>query len=199
MIYMLYCDVPLCILKCQEFKCTFEEGLNKVWSIFEPTTYCQLRNKKTEFWMLTLTFPDFGASKNYCWYTNRWGQQPDADVDYLCFERCTKIQSFHRVTHSNVSINTHHGECENAGKHVIIVNRNHYFTQHVTKGPGVHQVLGALERHGRGNKSICHSQVEDVDVGRCLHLCVPAEQKSKALLLQYIIMSLQICNSQAGP
>jgi len=172
--------------------CTNYQSQNQTGVVHIPSNVLHHSNKiKSQFWILTLTFPDFGTSKNYGRYANRWGQQPDTDVDYLCLERSTEVQSLHRVTYSNVSINAHHGQCEYAGKHVIIVNWNNYFTQHIPKWPRVHQVFCALERHSRGNQCVCHSQIENVDVGCCLHLCISERQKSKAYVTEYI----QVCNS----
>lgn len=121
---------------------------------------------------IDVTFSDFGASQDDRWYANRRRQQPNADIDDLCFQRCAEIQGFHGVTHSNVAIHAHHGQGEYAGEHVVVVYGNYNFAQNIPKRPGIHQVDGALEGHGGSDQSICQSQVKNVYVGCCLHLCV---------------------------
>lgn len=121
---------------------------------------------------MDLTFSDFGASKDYRWYANRWRQEPNTDVDNLCFQRCAEIQSFHGVTHSNIAVHTHHGQGEYAGKHVVVVYGNDNFAQNISKRPRIHQVDSTLKGHGGSNQGICQGQVKYVDVGCCLHLRV---------------------------
>lgn len=78
------------------------------------------------------------------------------------------------MTNSDVTVHTHHGECEDAGEHVVVVDGDDHFTQQLPKGPCTHQVLGALEGEGAGGECVSQSQVEDVDVGGGLHLGVPS-------------------------
>lgn len=59
------------------------------------------------------------------------------------------------MAHSDVPVHAHHGQGEDAGEHVVVVDGDDDLAQHVPKGPGVHQIDRALEGHGRGNQSIC--------------------------------------------
>lgn len=101
--------------------------------------------------MTALTFPDFGASKDYCRDANRGRQQPDADIDDLCLQGRAEVQSLHGVAHGNVAVHTHHGQGEDAGEHVVVINGNYYLAQHIPKRPGIHQVDRTLEGHGCSN------------------------------------------------
>lgn len=76
------------------------------------------------------------------------------------------------MTDSDVAINTHHGECEDAGKHVVVVYGDDHLAQRLAEGPRAQHVLGTLEGQGDGGQGVGQSQVEDVDVGGRLHLGV---------------------------
>lgn len=80
------------------------------------------------------------------------------------------------MAHSDVAVDAHGGEGEDGGEHVVVVNGQHHLAQQVTKWPGPHQVVDALERERAGDQCIRQSKVEDVDVGGCLHFCVPADK-----------------------
>jgi len=77
------------------------------------------------------------------------------------------------MTNGDVAVHAHHGEREDAGEHVVVVDGDDHFAQHLPEGPRAHQILGTLEREGARGESVSESQVEDVDVGGGLHLGVP--------------------------
>lgn len=106
-------------------------------------------------------------------YTNTRGQDPDANVDQLGLGGCAEVQSLDRVADGDIAVDTHHGKCENAGEHIVVVNGKHSLAEQFPKGPRLQQVLGALEGQRTGGQCICQGQVEDVDVGGRLHLSVP--------------------------
>lgn len=76
------------------------------------------------------------------------------------------------MAHGHVAVDTHHGQREDAGEHVVVIDGDEDFARHLAKRPGAEQVVGALEGHGGGDQSVGHSKVEDVDVGGCFHLGV---------------------------
>lgn len=76
------------------------------------------------------------------------------------------------MAHSNVAIDAHHGEGEDACEHVVVVDANNKLAQGFPKRPGVHEVFGTLEGQCAGGQGISQSQVKDVDVCGCLHLGV---------------------------
>lgn len=104
------------------------------------------------------------------------GENPVADVHYFGVMRCPKVQGFDWVAHSDVAVDAHCGEREDRGEHVVVVDGHHHLAQHVTKRPGPHQVVDALERQRAGDQGVRQSEVEDVDVGGCLHFGVPAQK-----------------------
>lgn len=78
------------------------------------------------------------------------------------------------MTHGHVAIHAHHGQREDAGKHVVVIDGDEDLARHLTKRPRAQQVVCALEGHGGGDQGVGHSQVEDVDVGGCFHFGVAA-------------------------
>lgn len=76
------------------------------------------------------------------------------------------------MAHSDVAVHAHHGQGEDACKHVVVVDGNNELAQDLPKRPGVHEVLGALEGQCAGGQGVGQSQVEDVDVCGRLHLGV---------------------------
>lgn len=76
------------------------------------------------------------------------------------------------MTHSYVAVHAHHGQGEDAGEHVIVIDGDENFACYLAKRPGAEQVVGALEGHGGGDQRVGHGQVKDVDVGGCFHFCV---------------------------
>lgn len=91
-----------------------------------------------------LTREDCGGHKHYRQPDGR-GENPVADVDDLGVTRCPEVQRFDWVAHSNVAINAHGGERKDRGEHVVVVNGHHHLAQYVSKRPGPHQVVDALE------------------------------------------------------
>ena len=87
------------------------------------------------------------------------------------------------MTNSDVAVHAHHGEREDAGEHVVVVDADDHFAQQLPEGPRAHQVLGALEGERAGGQGIGESQVEDVDVGGRLHLGVPGWLEEKKIAL----------------
>lgn len=85
------------------------------------------------------------------------------------------------MAHCNVAVYTHSCQCEDACKHVVIVNRHDNLAQDVPKRPGTHEIVDTLEGEGTGSQSICQGQVKDVDVCRGLHFGVSVVNRSAAL------------------
>lgn len=52
------------------------------------------------------------------------------------------------MTHSHVAVHTHHGQGEDAGEHVVVIDGDEDFACHLPKWPGTKQVVGALKGHG---------------------------------------------------
>ena len=100
------------------------------------------------------------------------GQDPVTHVDNLCIAWRAEVQRPDGVAHGDVAVHAHHGQGEDAGEHVVVVDGDDHLAQELPERPGVHQVLGALEGQRARGQSICQSQVEDVDVGGGLHLSV---------------------------
>lgn len=97
---------------------------------------------------------------------------------------------------SDVAVHTHHCKSKNTGEHVVVVNRNDYFTEQLSKRPGPHQILGTLERQCAGGQSVSQSQIEDVNVGCSVHLCVPVEL-TKLLICIALLSNYQLWLIQA--
>lgn len=106
----------------------------------------------------------------------RRGQDPDAHVDHLGFDRGAEVQGLDRVANCHVAVHAHHGEGEDADEHVVVVNGDEDLAHHLAEGPRIQHVVSALEGHGGGDKGVGEGQVENVNIGGCLHLCVPVEQ-----------------------
>lgn len=81
------------------------------------------------------------------------------------------------MAHSDVAINTHHGEGEDTGEHVVVVDGKDELAQDFPKWPGVHKIFGALEGERAGSQGVGKSQIEDVDVCSSLHLGVSGERR----------------------
>lgn len=102
------------------------------------------------------TIVGLGASKDHSRDASSGGQNPDEDVDDLGFDGCTEIQRLDRVTHGHVAVNAHHGESEDAGEHVVVVNGDEDLADHLSKGPRVEQVICALKGHGGGHEGVSY-------------------------------------------
>lgn len=89
---------------------------------------------------------DSGGGHEHDRQSDGRGQNPVADVDYLGVVRCPEVQSLDWMAHGHIAIDTHGGECEDGGEHVVVVDGQHHLAKHVPKGPGPHQVVDALER-----------------------------------------------------
>lgn len=126
-----------------------------------------------------LTAVRLGATQDKSRYPCSWGEDPDAHVDHLGFNRRAEVQGFHRVAHSHVSIHAHHGEREDADEHVVVVNGNEDFANHLAEGPGVQHVVRALEGHRGGDERVGERQVKNVNVGGRLHLGVPVKHAER--------------------
>lgn len=100
------------------------------------------------------------------------GEDPVAHVDNLGIARRSEIQCFDRVADGDVAVDTHCGEGEDGGEHVVVVDGHHHLAQDIAKGPGAHQIVDTLERKRAGDQGVCQGQIEDVDVGSCLHFSV---------------------------
>lgn len=99
-------------------------------------------------------------------------QHPDDHIDDLGLDRRAEIQGLDGVTHGHVAVHAHHGQCEDAGEHVVVIDGDEDFARHLAKWPGAEQVVRALEGHGGGDQGVGHGQVKDVDVGGCFHFGV---------------------------
>lgn len=91
-----------------------------------------------------LTSDGSGGHEHYGQPDGR-GEDPVADVDDLGVSRRSEVERFHRVAHSDVSVDAHGGEREDGGEHVVVVDGHHHLAQYVSKRPGAHQVVDALE------------------------------------------------------
>lgn len=118
------------------------------------------------------TIVRLSASKNHCRNPSSRGQHPDEDVDDLSLHRCPEVQGLDGMADGHISVHTHHGQSEDTGEHVVVVNGDENLTHHLSERPGVQQVICALKGHGGGYQSICDSQVENVDVGGGFHFSV---------------------------
>lgn len=87
------------------------------------------------------------------------------------------------MAHRHVAIHTHHGESEDAGEHVVVVDGDEHLANHLTEGPCVQQVVGALEGHRGGDEGVGERQIENVNVGGRLHLCVPVKHAEHKVVL----------------
>lgn len=114
----------------------------------------------------------FSAAKYHGRDPSSRRQNPDDHIDELGLDGRAEIQGLDRVAHGHVAVHAHHGQGEDAGKHVVVINGDEDFARHLAKRPGAEQVVGALEGHGSSDQSVCHSQVKDVDVGGCFHFGV---------------------------
>lgn len=99
-------------------------------------------------------------------------QHPDDHIDDLGLDGCAEIQGLDGVAHGHVAVHAHHGQSEDAGEHIVIIDGDEDFARHLAKWPGAEQVVGALKGHCCGDQSISHSKVKDVDVGGCFHFGV---------------------------
>lgn len=99
-------------------------------------------------------------------------QHPDDHIDDLGLDGRAEIQGLDGVTHGHVAVHAHHGQCEDAGEHVVVIDGDEDFARHLAKRPGAEQVVRALEGHGGGDQGVGHGQVKDVDVGGCFHFGV---------------------------
>lgn len=104
-------------------------------------------------------------------------EDPVADVDDLGIARRPEVQSFDRVAHGNVAVDAHGGEREDGGEHVVVVDGHRHLAQHVPERPRPHQVVDALEGQRAGDQGVSQGEVEDVDVGGCLHFSVPVQRE----------------------
>lgn len=121
---------------------------------------------------LTAIIGHFGHSHDHDGHPDGRGQHPDEHVDHLGLNGSAKLQRPDRVAHGDVAVHAHHGEGEDAGEHVVIIDGDNQLAQDLPERPRVHQVLGALEGQRAGRQGVGESQVEDVDVGGRLHLGV---------------------------
>lgn len=100
------------------------------------------------------------------------------------------------MAYGHVAINAHHGQGEDAGEHVVVINGDEDFASHFSKWPRVEQVVGALEGHGGGDQSISHSQVKDVDIGGCFHFGVSRKKRGKLTVLIMLCVDHLLCKSE---
>lgn len=119
---------------------------------------------------------DSGGGHEHDRQSDGRGENPVADIDYLGVMRCPEVQRFDWMAHSDIAVNTHGGECEDRGEHVVVVDGHHHLAQHVPKGPGPHQVVDALEWQRTGDQGVGQGKVEDVDVSGSLHFRVSAQK-----------------------
>ena len=87
------------------------------------------------------------------------------------------------MAHGNVAVHTHHGERKDTGEHIVVVDSNEDLADHFSKRPGIEKVVCALKGHRGGDKGIGESKVENVNVGGCLHLCVPVKHANHKAVL----------------
>lgn len=91
------------------------------------------------------------ATEDHGGDTSSRGQHPDDHVDHFGFERRAKIQGLNGVTHSHVAIHAHHGQREDAGEHVVVIDGDEDLARHFTERPRAQQIVRALEGHGGGD------------------------------------------------
>lgn len=94
------------------------------------------------FWKLEETHHNAtfrsGDSHDHDGHSNDRGEDPDADIDDLGFRWSTEIQSLDWMADGYIAVHTHHGEGEDAGEHVIVVNGEDNLAEHFPKRPGLH-------------------------------------------------------------
>lgn len=125
---------------------------------------------------LSLT-PGLGHCHDHDGDPDTRSQDPDAYVDQLGLGWCPEVQGLDWMADGNVAVHAHHRECEDACKHVVVVDGEHGLTQQLSERPRLHQVLGTLEGQRAGGQRISQGQIEDVDVGGGLQLSVPWKEE----------------------
>ena len=125
------------------------------------------------------TIIGLGAAKYHGGDAGGRRQHPDDHIDDLGLDGRAKVQGLDGVAHGHVTVDTHHGQREDAGEHVVVIDGDEDFARHLAERPGAEQVVGALKGHSGGDESVSHGQVEDVDVGGCFHLgvSIPGQRK----------------------
>ena len=124
-------------------------------------------------------FVSGGRGQNHDGDPDGRGQHPVVHVDNLGIARRPEVQCFDRVAHGNVAVDTHSGEREDTGEHVVVVYGHDDLAQDVPKRPGSHQVVDALEGECTRDQGICQGQVKYVDIGGCFHLGVSGLWKER--------------------
>lgn len=107
------------------------------------------------------------------------GENPVANIDNLGVARRPEVKCFDWVAHSDIAVNTHGGECEDRGEHIVVINGHDHLAQHIPKWPGPHQIVDTLERQRTGDQGVSQGEVEDVDVGGSLHFSVSAQKEEE--------------------
>lgn len=69
------------------------------------------------------------------------------------------------MNHSQVAVDTHHRQTENAGELVDPINGHHQAAHKGTERPRHHGILDGQERKAEHEELISDGQVKDVDVG----------------------------------
>lgn len=80
------------------------------------------------------------------------------------------VQGFDGVADGDVAVHTHHRQREGAGEHVVVVDGDGDLAQDIAKGPEAQERVCSLEGQGHQAQGVSQSEVEDVNVGGCLHL-----------------------------
>lgn len=98
-----------------------------------------------------------GNSHDHHRHCDGGGEDPDAHVDELGFGGRAEVQRPDWMADGDVAVHAHHGEREDAGEHVVVVDGDDHFAQHLPEGPRAHQVLGTLEWEGAGGEGVGES------------------------------------------
>lgn len=106
--------------------------------------------------------------------TNHRGQGPDGHIHSLGFAGGANIQGSDGMADSHIAVDTHGSQGEGASKHVVVVDGNDGLAHGIAEWPEAQQDVSALERQSKQHQGVCQGQVENIDVGGCLHLGVPA-------------------------
>lgn len=119
--------------------------------------------------------PPLVASKPGIYHDGQDDQQRDAPhghIDHLGCPGSPPLGRLDGVDHSQVPVNAHDGQAENAGELIDAIHSHDHPADGLAKGPVDQSHLHGQEGQAQHEELIGNGQVEDVDVGDCLHLGV---------------------------
>ena len=88
-----------------------------------------------------------------------------------------EVHRFDRVPNRGESISRHQGQCERPGKHVDAGLDVVDLTEYLSEDPLADDGSRDEHRQTHQEQTVCHRQVENVNIGDRLHLAVPGHHK----------------------